>query len=475
MTETRVVNGVSASAGAGVVPTLSGSLAGFVADLGLEQVPEEVVRYARLLMLDLLGAALAGVDTEETRAVLAAARGFGPADGPCGIWGTNRRTSPAVAALVNGTIAHAQELDDFGGADHSGAVVVPAVLAAAEAEGIDDGARVLEAIIAGYEVALRVLEAAGGYRAHNEHGGWHSTGTCGSFGAAAAAAHMLGLDARRTTWAIGLAGSFTGGIWAYLADGAMSKRYHPGRAAEIGLTAAYLAREGFTGPTQVLEAAWGGFLPTYAGDSARPDAITTGLGREYRIMKSGIKPYACCRGLHSALDVILRLRAEHGLDAERAAAVEVRCSAANAKALGDRNPTTRLGAQMSMPYSLAVALETGRANLAEYEDRWISDPGVRGVMARIEMIVDPAIDEDTEPYLTVVTADGRRLEGHEPTGLGAPENPLSEDAVIAKYEDLASRALADAAVAGLRDAVLALPAPGSLAAVLRMLRAPRAG
>ena len=453
--------------------SLSEALAGFTADLALERVPADVVRHARLLLLDLLGAALAGVETEEARAMLAAARAFGPADGPCTVWGTARRTTPAVAALVNGTIAHAQELDDFGGADHSGAVVVPVVLALAEAER-RDGARVLEAMIAGYDVALRVLEAAGGYRAHNNHAGWHSTGTCGSFGAAAAAARMLGLDARRTAWALGLAGSFTGGTWAYLADGAMSKRYHPGRAAEVGLTAGYLAREGFTGPTRVLEATWGGFLPTYARGAARPEAIRAGLGFEHRIMKSGIKPHASCRGVHSVLDVVLKLRAAHGLGAGDVSSVEIRCHAASLQSLGARDPQTRLAAQMSLPYSVAIALVAGRASLTEYEPRWLADPAVRAMIERVHMTVDPALDEATEPFVAVLTTDGRRLEGHEPIGLGDPRNPLPDADIIAKYEGLAPRALTDEAVVALRDAVLALPAPGSLEQLLGALRAPRA-
>lgn len=448
------------------------AMAGFVADLDLARVPDDVTAYARVLMLDLLGAALAGVDTVETRTMLSAAEGFAPTQGPCTIWGTGRSTTAAAAALVNGVIAHAQELDDFGGADHSGAVVIPAVLAVAESEGIDDGARVLEAVIAGYDIGLRVLEGAGGYRAHNTGGGWHSTGTCGSFGAAAAAARMLGLDAEKTAWALGIAGSFTGGIWAFLADGAMSKRYHTGRAAEIGVTAAYMARAGFTGPTRVLDAPWGGFLATYGDDRAEPEAFTAGLGTEYRIMKSGIKPYAACRGLHSALDVVLRLRGEHDLSASDIARVDIRCSAANKLTLGDQDPRTRLAAQMSLPYGVAVGLVTGHASLDDFEDRWVHDPEVRDLMSRVSMSVDDDKDENTQPTVTLVTTGGARLEGHEPIGLGDPRNPLSTDQVVAKYTDLARRALPAPTVDALRDAVFDLPASGSISRLLSALRLP---
>ena len=445
-------------------------LARFTAGLDIAAVPAEVADYARLLLLDLLGAALAGLETTETQAMLVAAEGFAPQSGPCAIWGTQYTTTAAAAALVNGVIAHAQELDDFGGADHSGAVVVPAVLAVAEAEGLTDGGRVLAAMIAGYDVALRALEAMGGYRAHNNGGGWHSTGTCGSFGAAAAAARMLGLDAERTAWALGIAGSFTGGTWAFLADGAMSKRYHTGRAAEIGLTAAYMARAGFTGPRRVFDAPWGGFLSSYGGGVVRPGELTRDPGAPYRIMLSGIKPYAACRGLHSVLDVILRLRGEHGFAAEEVAAVELRCSRANMQSLGDREPRTRLAAQMSLPYGVAVALVAGHADLEAFETRWLEDAGVRALMSRVSMTPDPAQDDYAEPHVTLALTDGRCFEGREPIGLGDYRNPLATEQVVEKFEGLAGRALAPGTVAALRDAVFALPAPGSLERLLSCLR-----
>ena len=453
-------------------PSPSEVLAGFTAGLDLADVPDDVVAYARVLMLDLLGAALAGVDTEEIRAMLRAAKGFAPTTGPCGIWGTTGTTTAAAAALVNGVIAHAQELDDFGGADHSGAVVIPAVLAVAEAEGLPDGVAALAAMIGGYDVALRVLDAMGGYRAHNNGGGWHSTGTCGSFGAAAAAARVLDLDAERTAWALGIAGSFTGGTWAYLADGAMSKRYHPGRAAEIGVTAAYMARAGFTGPTRVFDAPWGGFLATYGNGGERPGELTRDLARPYRIMRSGIKPYAACRGLHSALDVVLGMRSEHGFSAADVGAVEIGCSRANMQSLADADPKTRLAAQMSLPYGIGVALVAGRAGLEEFEDRRIADPEVRAAMSRVVMTHDPAHDDHTEPDVTVVLNDGRRFQGHQPIGLGDWRNPLTTAQVVEKYESLAGRVLNMTDAAALKEAVFALPEPGSLETVLASLRRP---
>jgi 2-methylcitrate dehydratase PrpD len=185
-------------------------LAGFITRLDLDTVPMEVVGHAKYLLLDLLGAALAGIDTSEAEAAFKAVGLMFPGEGACTLWGTSKKTSPNGAALFNGILAHARELDDFGGADHSGAVIVPALLAVAEAYPLVSGKTFLEAMIAGYEVARRVLESGGGYRPHNHGDGYHSTGTCGSFGAAAAVAKALGLGVEETTWALGLAGSFTG-------------------------------------------------------------------------------------------------------------------------------------------------------------------------------------------------------------------------------------------------------------------------
>jgi len=461
----------TAPAGGAVTPTLAGTLAAFVAELRWDTLPDAVVAQTKLLLLDTLGAALAGVHTDEGRAVREAARWFGGAAGPAGVWGTADRSTPAAAALVNGTTAHAQELDDFGGCDHSGAVVIPTVLASV-GDGPDAGRRVLEALVVGYDVALRVLEASGGYRAHNGRG-WHSTGTCGSFGAAAAAARILGLDAERTAWALGLAGSFTGGTWAFLADGAMSKRYHPGRAAETGVLAGALARAGFTGPTRIFEADWGGFLETYTPGRTQPAALIEGLGRDFKILRSGVKPYASCRGAHATLDAVFDLARVERVRSEDVTAVRIRCTEQDRMMLGNGRPETRLAAQMSLPYSVAVAWVAGRASLAEYEEPWLSDGGVRAFMPRVTVSGDPALPEGSEAHVTVETRAGRRFDRHVPFARGAPENPLSREEVIAKYEELAPRALTPHAVREVREAVFALESPGSLRRLLDALGRPR--
>ena len=271
------------------------------------------VELVKQRLLDTLAAGVAGVDTEEAKAVRHGMLAIhGQAIGTAGavLWGTNLFLPAPQAALVNGTAAHARELDDFDGCGHTGAVVVSAVAAVAQACHAD-GSTVLTSVAAGYDLAGRMLNAAGGYRLHNGLG-WHSTATCGTFGAALAASRVLQLDAERTAHALGIAGSYMGGVWAFMNDGAMTKRMHPGKAAETGVAAAYLAQAGMTGPSYILESEWGGFFATYCGPHAQPERLLEQLGESNAIALTGIKPYACCRASHGAIDALLHLRAEHG-------------------------------------------------------------------------------------------------------------------------------------------------------------------
>jgi len=232
-------------------PSLTEQLALYWANARFEEMPAQAIQLAKRFLMDGLAAGVAGGRSEVADVAFRAARVQAEAaSGASVLWGRRETLPAALAAMVNGTAMHALELDDFGGCGHSGAVVL-SVLSALAARGGVSGKDAVMAILAGYDHAARVLEGAGGYRPHNERG-WHSTGTCGSFGAAAASARLLRLDAERFADALGIASTFTGGIWAFLDDGAMTKRFHPGRAAENGLSAALLA----AAATRDQAAAW---------------------------------------------------------------------------------------------------------------------------------------------------------------------------------------------------------------------------
>ncbi len=232
-----------------MTPSLTEQLAAHWAGVRPADLPASVVTGIKDNILDTLAVALAGTTTPEAsrvRAALTSLPGAAGAVPGSTVWGTDVRLPAAQAALVNGTAAHARDFDDGGGAGHAGSTVLPAALAVAEATGAS-GADLVTATVAGYDIGYRALGALGGFAAHTDRG-WHSSGTMGSLGAAGAAAHVLGLDAGTYADALGIAGSFTGGVWAFIDDGAWTKRIHPGKAGETGVDAALLARAGITGP-----------------------------------------------------------------------------------------------------------------------------------------------------------------------------------------------------------------------------------
>ncbi|MEV0490022.1 MmgE/PrpD family protein [Streptomyces atratus] len=443
-----------------------------------DDLPTAVVTKAEHHLLDTLGAALAGAQSTETTALLRMLTTTEPA-AHVPIWGTELLLSARNAALVNGVSAHALELDDSGGCDHSGAVVVPAALAALHT--VDrpvSGARLLTAVVVGYDVARRVLEALGGYTPHNR-AGWHSTGTCGPFGAAAAVCSVLGLGARESAHALALAASFSGGIWAFVHDGAMSKRLHAGRAAEAGVTAALLAAQGVTGPGQVFDDVWGGFLGTLAPTSTDASALTAGLSpnpgpvRSWRISRCSIKPYASCRSIHSSVDAVGAILDTHRLAPDDIAGIHVRLNAFVHGMCGGTKVQSLAAAQLSLPYAVAARVALGTAGLSAYDEANRNSPQMRSVLERIVLEVDPAMDSQTEPVITVTTHSGALHREQVTDPLGSATNPLDERAVAAKFHELATRILPAPRALTLADTVGRLHTMDDARALPALLAAPR--
>src|SRR5258708_55409 len=447
--------------------TAAQTLAQFYAGVRGAALPAETVHAVRRHVLDTFGAALAGADQPEPVAALAAASTVYGASDASILWGKSERLPPAVAALVNGTAAHALELDDASGCDHSGAVVVPAVMAALPLAPAARDGDFVAAIAVGYDLGRRVLEAAGGYDAHN-NAGWHSTGTCGVFGATAAVARLMGHDASVTLHALGIAGSFASGTWAFLADGAMTKRLHPGNAAAAGVLAAALARAGLSGPAGVFDAPWGGFLSTYARDHGSLAALTDGLGETWRIHRSSIKPFASCRGTHAAVEAVLELRAG-GARAADVEAVEIGVHPTIARMCGGQGINTLVDAQMSLPYAVAVALIHGAADLPTFAERVRQDPAVLAQVRRVTVTEDAAAPSNVAANVALRLATGEVQRRRIDVPIGSAARPLPDEAVRAKYRTLAEPILGEAASA-LEGAVWALGdgvTPNTIAAHLR--------
>ncbi|MBR8403906.1 MmgE/PrpD family protein [Burkholderia cenocepacia] len=427
-------------------------LAAFVAQTAADALPDDVVEKAKRHVLDTFGAALAGASAVETRSARALTATV--AQGGASLWGTRRAAGARDAAFVNGIAAHALELDDSGGCDHSGAVVLPAVLAALSCAGRPvTGRECLAAIVLGYDVGRRVLEAAGGYSVHNS-AGWHSTLSCGVFGAAAASARVL--DAARTRDALGHAASFAGGLSGFIHDGSQTKRLHAGRAAEGGVLAALLAREGVSDPAHVFDDVWGGFFNTFAAQSHAPDALTEGLGAHWKLMRCSIKPHASCRSAHAAVDATLQLAGGRTFDAGEIERIVVRASGFVVRMCGGRDLSTLSSAQMSLPYAVAAALVFGDTGISFYRDERRADPRVAAMLDRISVDVDPSLGDLDEPTVTLHATGPAPASRHVPVPLGDPRNPLADDALLAKCRALSGPALGQARADALADACLSL-------------------
>ncbi|MGZ9718490.1 MmgE/PrpD family protein [Rhizobium miluonense] len=439
---------------------MSDNLARILAELvcatSFDAFPLETIHKAKLHILDTLGAAIAGSASRETDAVvevlgLRAGTGLSP------VWGRPIMSDPRTAAFVNGVSAHAYELDDSGGCDHSGAVVLPAVLAAlGDRDRQLSGRELLRSVLLGYEVGRRVLEALGGYEEHNGLG-WHSTGTCGAFGAAAAVGSMLNLEATAMASALGSASSFAGGTWAFIHNGSSTKKLHAGRAAEGGLMAAYLARQGFEGPDSVFEAGrWGSFFATFGAGKDDPQALVRDFGLSWRLNRCSIKPHATCRGTHAGIDALDLLLEHHDLTTRDIAAIEVDISGFQYGMCGGKVIESRAQAQMSLPYALAARLRYGKVFLAELEEAAWSAAEIGPLMDRISVRIDPAMKDEDEPAITIVTVAGERHRLVVEFPLGGPQNPLSDERLVGKYAALAGMVLPATRIDALKDFVLDL-------------------
>ncbi|MGE4239802.1 MmgE/PrpD family protein [Ramlibacter sp.] len=447
---------------------MSEQLANYWSTARYEDLPPEIVELCKRSLLDTLVVGYRGGLCPEPRMVAdAGGRFMKDTSGPSTVWGTSQQTVPALAARINGTASHALELDDFGGCGHSGACVVPAVAALADATNAD-GRTVIRAVAAGYDVAARVLEGAGGYRPHNERG-WHSTGTCGTFGAAAAAAVMLELDAERTTWALGIAGSYASGTWAFLSDGAATKRFHPGMSASHGVEAACLADSGMSGPRDILEDGNGGFFKLFSGPEATPQATVQRLGSDFRIAGTGVKIYAACRGVHSPVEALMELLRDREVRTEDIARIVVHGAARTVRQFSNRRIANMLDAQFSLPYSMAVAALYREATLAQFNPPQHGDD-VRALMDRVEVRGDTDMGPYDEPEVEVVLASGESIRRHVPIARGSYLRPVTPQELQRKHDTVAGRAMGDR-LDRLRDAIGRLDTLESFEEISRLLRA----
>ncbi|HEX4743733.1 MAG TPA: MmgE/PrpD family protein [Candidatus Limnocylindria bacterium] len=441
-------------------------LASFCADLRWDRLPAGARERTKELVLDLVGVAMRGSAAGSSRAVqeFVATQPGGSAT----VIGTGRRSGAPWAALANGTGAHATELDDVTRESslHPGVAVIPAALAVAQERSAAPIA-FLEAVVAGYEVTMRVGNALGPASAYAR--GFHPTGVAGVFGAAVAAGRLAGLDAEGLTRCIGIAGTMASGSIEYVADGSWTKRLNAGWAAHAGIVAAGLAASGFTGPATALDGR-SGVLTGYT-DAPLPELLTQDLGRPLQVMKVTIKPYACCRYTHPLIDAILALRREHRIEPDDVERVRLGVLSGGALLIADpierkREPENIVDAQFSAPFGAAVALVFGKAGLAEHSEDALADPRVRALMPRTDCVRDTALDASYpgkwEGWAELALRDGRTVRQHVEFALGEPENPVSREALVERFVELAAGRLDVAAAHALAASLLRLDEAGEL-------------
>ncbi|MGY4305068.1 2-methylcitrate dehydratase PrpD [Bradyrhizobium sp. USDA 4369] len=435
------------------------TLAAYVADLKYDAIPPEVLDRAKVLTLDFLGSAIrARREAESTPSVvkMLAALKLDSA-GEATVFGDSRTWTPAVAALLNGTMGHSLDFDDTHADSslHPSAPVVPAAFAVGEMVGAS-GREVLTAIVAGYEVCCRLGNALDPTSHYAR--GFHPTATAGTYGAAAAAGKLFGLSEQQLIYAFGVSGSQAAGSLQFLVNGAWNKRYQVGASAMNGVIAATLAKNDFVGAIESVEGKHG-LLVGYTDTPHREKAVA-GLGTTYETMKIGVKPYPSCRYTHAAIDAIIALRREHNLTPDQVKRVEIGLHRNGITLTGDaatkRHPTSIVGGQFSMFFTGALALDQGRFGWDDYTR--LGDAAINNLANKFDVVQDDKLEIGrSHPFgarVTITTEDGVHERLHDDPS-GEPTSFPSAQAMSDKFITLARPVLSSRAQ-HFADAILGL-------------------
>ncbi len=413
-------------------------LAEFVEALSLDRLPDEAVQAARLVLLDTIGAMVSGSAQPENRRLAAAMRERRSRAGAT-LVGHGGRVDPLLATFANATAGVALEVDEGNrlGGGHPAIHVVPAALAVAEDTGAD-GRRLLESVIAGYEVCSRL----GG--ATTPKPNVHSHGTWGTIGTAVAVARLAGLDAASVRSVINLAASMSpANTWTTALEGVTIRNAYPGRSGLEGILAVDLHRAGFTGLPDAPSDVYG----TILADRFEPERALDSLGGPLRIQQNYFKLYACCRYNHFALDALLAMTRAGEVRADEVERVVVTTIPFGPR-MAAAAPASMLGAKFSIPYAVAAALVLGRADVSAFVEPALGDPRIRALAGRVEVRVDPEMSPRRADHPTarveVALKDGRALTGITSVVRGDFEDPVPAEEVVDKFVALAAGVLGSA-------------------------------
>lgn len=428
--------------------TVVEELAAFGANPGEGIDAAAVVHHSKRAVIDWHAAWIAGA-VEPPATLLETALAEDLDRGPAHL-ALGRACTARAAALINGTAAHTVEVDDIykDAIYHPGAPTIAAALAAAESVGAS-GAEFLRAVTIGYEISTRIGAALG--RAHYRY--WHNTGTVGTFGAAAAAAALHGLDERRFAHALATAATFAAGLQQAFRSDSMSKPLHAGRAAEGGLLAARMAAAGVTGSVDVIDGDDG--LGRAMGDGPDWGKAVASLGRDYHVTRMTFKNHACCGHTFAAIDGALALKDRLGIPVPKIERVAISTYRPALEVAGNPDPQTAAEARFSIPYVVATALLHGSVRLAAFSPDRLRDPAIRALMERIQLAVDPELDAafpgQRAARVTIRTTNGADAMHFQPNRKGDPEEPLSDEDLDEKFAELVDPVLGESKSRALLD------------------------
>jgi 2-methylcitrate dehydratase PrpD len=410
---------------------VTSALADFVVETYFNDLSEEVIDHTKICILDWLGAALAGSLEPPAKIVTSIIKEMkGKREST--IIGVDFKTSCLNASLVNGVFGHAVELDDIHreAIIHPGASVIPAALAIAERANVS-GRDFITSIVLGYEVEIRIGMAIN--PSHYQF--WHTTGTCGTFGATVATGKILDLNSEEMVHALGIAGTQAAGLIEVF--GTMSKTLNAGKAAFNGLLAALLAKKGFTSSRNILEAEKG-YCKAVA-NKYDLNKITKNLGEKFEIMKNIFKIHASCGHTHGAIDAALLMRDKYNIKPDNIDRIVVETYPVAVEVVGNSyEPKTAFEAKFSLPYCLAAALVYGKVGLTEFSQEKLSDPRVRKLSKKVSVVVDPKYTNVPLgcAKVTLYTLN-EKFTCHVDVPRGYPENPVTREELERKFVNLA--------------------------------------
>tara|TARA_B100001741_G_C16528423_1_gene588282 strand:- start:363 stop:1736 length:1374 start_codon:yes stop_codon:yes gene_type:complete len=452
---------------------LTEKMAEFCKDIKFEKLPNQVVKRAKLLILDTVGIIIrARHDAESTKSLISAVNKLDLNNGKCQVFSDTNRYVPSAAALINGTLAHSLDFDDTHAEAslHSSAPILAAAFAAAQMKNCS-GQELITACVLGYEIQIR-LGLAGGSSAHYQRG-FHPTATCGVFGAAAAAGHIVGLNKEQFISAFGIALSQSSGSMQFLNDGSWTKRSHVGQAAQNGLNSAILAGEGFKGPKEAFEGKWG-YLNSFVSGGDLSKALE-GLGEKYETLNLGVKPYPSCRYSHAAIDGLLALKKEVNFNVDELEGVDIGLSETALNIIGypieeKQNPENVVDGQFSMPFCAALVLKNGSFTWDDYKLNLKNDD-ILNLCKRVNVSPNKQAEECCPKYMSAnvkIKVSGKVYEKFIKIPKGDPENFMTDQEFEDKFDGLTNPYLSEGKLDELKNFMLRIDNANSIESIFEL-------